>query len=73
MGWVLGILTALMVLTALSKPIVAWVDHDLKYGEPRANFFTPEAYRNCAAMSAEAKRRGATHWTCHAPESIGPG
>lgn len=58
---------ACCILYLAAEPINAWMKWDLEHGEPRAHFYTAEAYANCGAMYEEARRQGATHWTCHLP------
>lgn len=65
--WLLYTGLALYALAAASGPIVEWVRHDIRTGQPRAHFYTEHAWNNCAAMKHEANAQGARYWSCHNP------
>lgn len=67
--WALYTGIGLYAIVAISHIGMQWVRYDLHNGTPRAHFYSQTAYDNCAAMSSEAKKRGAAYWTCHRPQS----
>lgn len=70
--WPLYVAGALFLLAALGPMSHAWLMYDLKHGVPRTDFYTAEAWADCAAMHNEAASRGAKYWTCHDPKERAP-
>lgn len=65
--WPLYTAVVLLSLVAFSKIVVAYVHYDLNRPGPKANFYSQEAYDDCGAMMAEARKMGFDRWTCHVP------
>jgi len=61
------IFAVLVIVFVVSQPILAWMKYDNEHGTPRVHFYSPEAYADCGSMMDEARRHGASHWTCHRP------
>ena len=61
------IVTSLAALAVIGH-VVLKIESAYRVSEPRAHFYSDEAWRDCRAMGDEALRQGHTRWTCHKPE-----
>ncbi len=63
------VLLGLVAVSKITVPMMRAYDASL----PRYNFYSDEAWGNCASMRQEAKAHGFDAWSCHEPGSVGPG
>lgn len=67
--YILFALAGMQFLGALHPVLEAYLKEEAA-SRPRTHFYTRDAYENCKAMGAEARRRGFTAWTCHKPQPV---
>ncbi len=66
--FVSALLIFMFLLVFVSLIAQPFIDAEVK-SRPAINFYTEQAYNDCAAMGKEALAKGYTRWICHPPKS----